>query len=334
MNFIKKVSLPIRLVISLSIIAISFAYTFVNNTDLLFVVYTTIIVASVNIIVVTPKMVLISLITLVQAVFIGSMVYVMQTVFNPSYSVLFAISAILLSVGTTLICYRFVKGKLWINLSIIFVTFDIFLSMSYFAAMAKIIDMQVLYAILAFVTPFIFVIVKNSLISRTIVRPILPSSNSTNTILHQRITKIFKANNIKSYTKNGLITRYVLAGERIIFLYEPASLGKSKITEKGLFFDNKDYSAFIEGFIKESVAEANSMKINKNNIMPIVILHDYKDSKILNVKIYSSSKPDLNIGAVYICSPKGLVDLIKALKSKARKKQADNTSEKYRKLFS
>lgn len=334
MNPIKSIPVPIRIIISISLIAISCAYTFVNHTDPIFIAGISLFLAIINILLIIPAMVLVSVITLIQAVFIVSLVYVLQTAINPAYSVLLAIIAALLTIGGALATHKLAKGRTWLNLIVIFLTFDIFIAMSFFAQMANSSENQVLYIVLAFLTPIIFILIKNSLISRRIVKPILPKSNTTNTLLHQKVTKLLKNNDIKSYTKNGLITRYILAGERIIFLYEPASLGKSQITEKGLFFDGNDYSAFLEGFIKESISEANSIKINKNSIMPIVIVHDYKDNNVLSVKIFSSSKPDVNIGAAYICSPNGLIKLIKSLKAKARKKQAETAYNKYKQLFS
>lgn len=328
MNSIRKIKPSIRLIVSLSIFISTILYIYANKSDPIFILYTAIILTAANVLLIAPKMLTATLITLVQTAFLASMVYVLQTAINPSYSILFTILAVLLSVGIAVFVNHYGLGRLWVNLTVIFVVLDIFLSMAYFATMSNKTDIQVLYIILAFIIPATFMFAKNKMISKKQIRHTVHTTGSNN-ILHAQISKLLKVNNIKSKTKTGFITRYIQAGEKLLFLYEPAQLGKTQITENGLLFEGRDYSQYLEEFIKQSVTVAKEIKINKVKIMPIVILHDYKDTKILDVKVYSTLKPDTSIGSVYLCSPNGLVKLVKSLEAKATVKQAQTTQQKY-----
>lgn len=328
MNAIRKVKPSIRIIVSLSIFVSTILYVYTNKSEPIFILYAAIILTTVNVLLIAPKMLLATLITLVQTVFLSSMVYALQTSINPSYNVLFTVLAVLLSIGVAVFINHYGLGRLWINLSFIFIFLDIFISMSYFATISNKTDMQVLYIILAFIAPVTFIYAKNKTVSKNKVRHTVPTTDSNN-ILHAKISKLLKANNIKSKTKSGFITRYIKAGEKLLFLYEPAHLGKSQITENGLLFEGKDYSQYLEEFIKQSILVSKEHKINKVKIMPIVILHDYKDAKILDVKVYSTLKPDTTIGSVYLCSPNGLVKLVNSLEAKANNKQSKSIAQKY-----
>lgn len=329
MKVTKALTPSIRLIISLSLFVSTVVYTYTNNIDPVSVIYAAILITAVNIIISAPKSLLATLITVVQALYLTSMVYVLQTALEPSYSILFAMLSLLISVGIAIALNIYALGRLWINQIIVYVIFDTGITMSFFASMAQQNDVQILYLIIAFLFPILFILSKNSIISRRKVKPVFNSNTSKNTILHAKISKMLKSENIENKTIDGFITRCILAGDRIVFLYEPASIGKTRITDKGLTFDNQDYSTYLEEFIKQSINTANTYKINKNKIMPIVVLHDYKDNKILNVKVYSNIKPDTSIGSVYLCSPKGLIKLINNLSNNSKPKAQQNINNKY-----
>lgn len=331
MNFITKITPNIRIILSLSILASSAIYTYINNIDPIAILYTIIVLFSINIVIAMPKMLTVALITVIQAIYLTSMIYALQTALNPSYAILFSILALAISVLITIVMKKYALGRLWLNQIVVYIIFDTAITMSYFALMSNHIDLQVLYLIIGFLVPFLFIIAKNSILARKIIKPVISSNiNSKNTILHNKITKLLNKEKINSISNNGLITRYVQAGDRMLFIHEPSNIGKTQISSIGILFDGKDYSSYLEEFIKQAIKTANLHKINKNKIMPIIILHDYKDNKILNVRVFSNVKPDISIGAVYVCSPNGLVKLIKNLEAKSKVKPTALMSEKYK----
>lgn len=331
MNKIKKLPFSYLAIITAGVFLSAVAYIFSAKLDPIYILYVFGMLASIFLFIKTPKMVASIMIILVQLILVSSLTYSFTFISAPNNALWFTLAAIAYSIVLSVGLYYKALGRYWVNLATIFALINVNVVMS---LISRQIEEKILYIILLFLTPVMFVLIKNSILNRKIIKPYINKTNTSNTVLHKNISKMLQKENISSRTKNGFITRYILSGDKILFIYEPPSTGKSEITKNGLKFEGQDYSAFLEELIKASIEEANRVKINKNNIMPIVIVHDYKGKNILSLRVYSKTKPDVSIGSVYVCSPQTLIKLYKNLKVQSKLKVAEKTKEKYSLLFS
>jgi len=280
-----------------------------------------------------PKMISIIIIVALQSIFIGGLAYGIALSASPNNGILFAVATVLLMSAIAYGYHKFAAGKLITNLAITYLIIDAGVFYSFQIANA---DANFIFAmyIISLIFSVIPIVIKTFILHRKY--PNFNVISKSNSIISKKITNIFRAEKIKTVSKNiDSITRYALVGDRILFLHEPATLIEPKLTPNGLFYGEQDYSATLEAFIKEATKQANINRINKRLIMPIVVLSKYKDNKIGYVDIKSPKKPDTIIGSLYVCSVEGLERLIKNLSDiKLDTKKTNKLEESFKKLTS
>lgn len=308
-------NLPMRILISLSVVALLAAYTATSNINPIILISFTIAAVAYNLFKILPKMIYSIITVTVQSAFIGMMGYFLMIDEMPNTAVLFGVAVSLFMSAIAYGYHKFSSGKLLANLIVTYLIIDFGVI---YAVQVGGYDPNWIFAvfIIAFIFSIIPIVIKTFILNKKY--PDFKVVSNTNSILSKKVTSILKANKSDTFSKgNNSITRYVLTGDRILFIHEPSSLEKSILTSEGLFYGETDYSYSLEVFLKESLKEANLNKINKNSIMPIVVLNNYKNNKIGHVEIKSPKKPDIIIGAVYVCSLEGLEKLVSSLASKS-----------------
>lgn len=325
-----KISKTNQLIISAGVLLLTSAYVLVNNLSYTIILYIFMALAGLNVLSLLNRKIVAIIISIFQTVIL--------TVFLAGYNIIvqnsqtFSIIYIALNITaiavTHYLTYRYVTGRLWFNLTSVYILTDV-------AALLAIQNnptMQPVYILTAYIIYFALMFIKTKLVLKNKIKPYIPYHTSEN-ILSKKITKMLK--NV-AHNKKGSesITRYVLAGNKIIFTHEPSNLKQTKITTEGLFYGEENYSSVLEKVINGSLLICRRNKISKNTVLPVIVVHDYKSKKISQIEVIDSRKPDYTAGAVYVCSPEGLHILINSLTRKSTPKGKQNAEIKYKILKS
>lgn len=324
-----KLSISNRLIISAGIIGLASAYIVTNNLSYSYIMFLAIAITGLNVVLLAPKIFITIMLVSTQTVILGALTLPYAIQQKPILGITYlSLNAIFIALSYYVI-YRFSSGRLWTNLAVTYIIVDAsaMLSLKY-----NNINFQPLYIMSAYVLVAIILYIKTV---KRINKKVMPyiSTSKTENMLSKKITKILKdkAPNKKG---SGVITRYVLAGNKILFIHEPANVSATKLNTQGLFYNEENYSSVLEKLINDSLKVCKDSKISKNIIMPIVIVHDYKKTNVSQIEVRDSIKPDYTSGAVYVCSAEGLVALISHLKRKATVKGSQNATIKYKILKS
>lgn len=326
---VNKFSVTNRLIISAGILALASAYIATNNISYSYILFLAVTLTGLNVILVAPRIVITIILIATQTVILGALTlaYAAQQTMILGITYL-SLNAIFIAASYYL-TYRFAAGRLWTNLTLTYIIVDT-------AAMLSLknseINLQPLYITAGYAIALIVLYFKTFKKIQNKTTPYV-SNSKTETILSKKITKLLKdkASNKKG---SGVITRYVLAGNKILFLHEPANVKPTKLNTEGLFYGDENYSSILEKLINDSLKICKENKLSKNIIMPIVIVHDYKKNNVAQIEIKDSIKPDYISGAVYVCSPAGLTVLISHLNRKSTVKGKQNSTIKYKILKS
>lgn len=305
---LKNVSLSNRLIISLGILATVLAYLIVSKSDLIYALYAGIILTSVNLLLITKRIIISIIIMVVQALFITSFVYAMETSLNPATSIFYTLLALTVSVAGGIILFYKALGRHWVNLTIAYPLFDVMVLL-YYPNMGD--GSGFMYLALSIIVPTVVILIKNLFIARKIIKPAFYPSSDINNLGSVKLTSMLKQDNIDYAPVEGFITRTISVGNKTLVVYEPESRKPSRITSEGLYLGGNNYASFLENLIVETKKLAKSFKLKNKNIMPIIIIQDFKKNKIVSLKVYSTFKPDIKIGEVYACSPESLVSMVK-----------------------
>lgn len=326
-------NIPTRILASLVVIGLLATYTATSGVTPVPLIVISLLAVALNIYSFMPKMLNVIIIIALQSIFLGGLAYGLALSASPNNEIIFAVATVILMSAIAYGYHKFASGKLVTNLLITYLIIDagVFLSFQSTNADANYIFAMYIIALIFSVIP---IVIKTVILNKKY--PEFNVVSKANSILSKKVTNIFKAEKIKTFSKSSnSITRYAMVGDRILFLHEPASVLESSLTSNGLFYGDEDYSSTLEAFIKQSMFEANTHKINKNLIMPIVILNKYKDNKVGHVDIKSPKKPDTIIGSAYVCSVEGLDRLIKSIKvNNPDAKKAKKLEESFKKLTS
>lgn len=323
---VAKISILNRVIISLGVIGVFTAYVVTAGLTYTYVIYLASALVALNLFLIMPRSLAAALITLAQAITLSSFVFLYTAVTMPTNETLaLAYMAVNLAliISVHYLTYRFASGRLWFNLLVAYTITDV----SVIVTMKDQVAFQPAYIAGSYIIYILFIAIKNFNSNRNKVTPRV-SSNDLNNVLSKKVTKLLKEQTFKK--GSSVISRYVLAGNKILFLHEPANIKPSRLSKQGLFYGEEDYSAILDKLIQESLRVSKEYKISKNIIMPIVVVHDYKKNSISQLEVKDNRKPDYTVGAVYVCSPSSLNALISSLKAKATPKGKVNAEIKYK----